>query len=219
MADTTEHEHNGDIDMLLSHRPLLESAGGNVISLANHPLAAERQTANQIPDHVPGTTSGLHSQLPDPLAAAPSAADSAIGNSLSCGSSGSLSVIDFFDRMTFQASIELDDLLWIRGHFTVRVRHQIMSAVRKLLCAEFGRRMVERNQLLFTVRHRDVNTLIAGLLRVQFNANQILLPEYNVFGDRVEQNGVTVTWGVGRSLDEAQHERIKKRKRRNLRRR
>lgn len=125
----------------------------------------------------------------------------------------------FLDQMKVSASIEIDDLVWIRGHFSSRVRDQIVASIRKLLCQEFGRNMIQRNELIFVVRHRRVETLVAGLLRVQFYANQVLLPEFNIIGERVDQNGVSVTWGVGQSPEEASLERVKKRKRRMLRRR
>lgn len=128
-------------------------------------------------------------------------------------------LVEFLDQMKFKASVEIDDLVWIRGHFSSRVQYQIIASIRKLLCQEFGRNMIQRDELVFIVQHRNVEVLIAGLLRVQFYANQILLPEFNIFGERVDQNGVSVTWGVGRSAEEAIVERVKKRKRRNLRRR
>ncbi|MBX2879356.1 MAG: hypothetical protein KTR32_05450 [Granulosicoccus sp.] len=128
-------------------------------------------------------------------------------------------LLTFLDQMNFKASIEIDDLVWIRGHFSARIRDQIVAMVRKLLCQEFGRNMIQRDELIFIVRHRSAEALITGLLRVQFYANQIVLPEFNIFGERVDQNGVSVTWGVGRTAEEAGIERVKKRKRRNLRRR
>lgn len=127
-------------------------------------------------------------------------------------------LIDFLKKLEFEASVEVDDLPWIRSQFSPRVRDQVVSSVKKVLCQEFGKKRVSRRGLLFEIQHRDVEPLIASLLRVQFYANQILLPEYNVLGERVDQNGVSVTWGVGRNTDEARRERVKKRLQRSLRR-
>jgi len=182
--------------MLLPHRRVPEQTQNNVVCLRDHWITRVRRE-NPVPEQP--------RHCGDAGPAVPASADD-------------FTVLNFFDRMTFTASIEIDDLLWVRGHFSTRVRDQIVAAVRKLLCKEFGRRMIRRDALLLAVQHRDVGALIAGLLRVQFQANQILLPEYNVFGDRVEQNGVSVTWGVGRGADEARRERIKKRKHKPLRR-
>ncbi len=122
------------------------------------------------------------------------------------------------NHLEFQASIEIDDLPWLHAQFSNSVRNNLVKSVRQTLDAEFGSLRVYRYRRLFVVRHKKIESLIAGLLRAQFHTHQFSLPEINVFGDTVEQKGVSITWGVGHTGLEAESERLKRRRQKNYRR-
>lgn len=124
----------------------------------------------------------------------------------------SCDILQLANRFPFYASIEVNDLPWVRVQFSTRSRDGVLSSVKKILCQEFGRKRVNRCGHLFDIQHRNAEILIASLLRVQFYTNQILLPEYNIMGERMEQNGVSITWGVGRDPEQACQDRVKKRR-------
>ncbi len=119
------------------------------------------------------------------------------------------------DRLEYQASIEIDELPWLHAQFSTKVRNELVKNVRDALDKEFGKLRVYRYRRLFVVRHKSMETLIAGLLRAQFHTHQLVLPETNVFGDSVEQKGVSIIWGVGRNGLEAESERLKRRRQKN----
>ncbi len=108
------------------------------------------------------------------------------------------------NHLEFQASIEIDDLPWLHAQFSTNVRNDLVKSVRQILEKEFGHLRVHRYRRLFVVRHKSIESLIAGLLRAQFQTHQLGLPEINTFGDTVEQKGVSITWGVGRNGIEAE---------------
>ncbi len=122
------------------------------------------------------------------------------------------------NHLEYQASIEIDDLPWLHAQFSNTVRNNLVKGVRQTLDKEFGCLRVYRYRRLFVVRHRSIEALIAGLLRAQFHTHQLSLPQINVFGDTVEQKGVSITWGVGRTGLEAESERLKRRRQKNYRR-
>jgi len=122
------------------------------------------------------------------------------------------------NHLEFQASIEIDDLPWLHAQFSNTVRNNLVRNVRQVLDNEFGSLRVHRYRRLFVVRHKSIESLIAGLLRAQFHTHQITLPETNIFGDSVDPTGVSITWGVGRNGVEAESERLKRRRQKNYRR-
>jgi len=115
-----------------------------------------------------------------------------------------------------EASVELDGLELLLQRFDEATVASVTMAVRQLLDREFGRLRVHRNRRQFVARHRSVDALIAGLLRVQFHAQQIRLPDTDRAGERVEPQGVSITWGVGRCGHEAELERLRRRRQKNL---
>ncbi|MBX2837165.1 MAG: hypothetical protein KTR35_09945 [Gammaproteobacteria bacterium] len=134
------------------------------------------------------------------------------------GSNTAATTLSLRPYLPYRASVEIDELPWLQAQFGVRVRDQLVRDVRSLLNAEFGHLRVYRYRRVFVVRHRDVEELIAGLLRVQFHAYQVVLPDENVFGDQVEQTGLSLTWGAGHSTSEAEVERLKRRRQKQYRR-
>lgn len=101
-----------------------------------------------------------------------------------------------------------------------RNRGRLLLSIRKLLHQEFGNQRVRREQSIFSVHHHDCDELIAGLLRVQFYAKEILFTHgYKRCGrssDNEQTSAMSVTWGVGRTLDEAASERRKRRHQKDL---
>lgn len=122
----------------------------------------------------------------------------------------SAAILDMDLRLPFYASVEVNDLHWVKAHFSCRRRNEVVASVKKILAQEFGPKRVSRTGFLFAIKHRDAELLISALLRVQFYTHQIILPEYNLLGERVEQNGMSITWGVGRSWSQAQQDRLRK---------
>ncbi len=130
----------------------------------------------------------------------------------------SVKPIQLRNHLEFQASIEIDDLPWLHAQFSNSVRNNLVKGVRQILEKEFGHLRVHRYRRLYVVRHKSIESLIAGLLRVQFHTHQLHLPDNNIFGDTVDQKGVSITWGVGRNGIEAESERLKRRRQKNYRR-
>lgn len=115
-------------------------------------------------------------------------------------------------HLVYEASIEIDKLDWIKLEYGDTVLSDTANKVRALLNKEFGKLRVHRYRRLYVVRHRSVEGLISSLLRVQFHAHQIELPQLNVAGEFVQPKPVTLTWGVGRTTTEAEVERLRRRR-------
>jgi len=82
--------------------------------------------------------------------------------------------------------------------------------LRELLNKEFGSLRVHKYRFAFTVGHHCHDTLVAGLLRVQYYAKQMKTTPVvsDIFDDT---QGVPVTWGVGDTNSEADSDRTKRR--------
>lgn len=115
-------------------------------------------------------------------------------------------------HLGLQASIEIDDLAGIQTHYSISVRDDVVSEVRKLLNLEFGSLRVYRHRRMFMIRHHCAEGLIAGLLRIQYHARQITLPSVNFFGEESDKPGISLSWGVGHSALEAERERLRRRR-------
>ena len=131
-------------------------------------------------------------------------------------------------RLDYRASVEIDELANGEHDWSAAVRSRMIRETRYLLDREFGRLRVNRDADVFQVRHRSIDSLIAGLLRCQFNARQLGCPAEAVDVDsrsptsvrssaRRERRGLGITWGVGDSLNEAESDRIRRRRRKNRR--
>lgn len=89
---------------------------------------------------------------------------------------------------------------------------RIMASVRSMLNKEFGSLRVHRHRQLLIVRHHCVEGLIAGLLRVQFLGNQMDMPKCADSDEQQVRSQVTLSWGVGDTLFEAETSRLKQTK-------
>ncbi len=115
-------------------------------------------------------------------------------------------------HLRYQASVEIDNLEWVREEFGEAFCLSLVKQVRTLLNMEFGKLRVHRYRRLFVIRHRSVEGLISSLLRMQFHAHQLTLPAVNESGIPTCAKPVTLTWGVGRTTSEAEVERLRRRR-------
>ncbi len=115
-------------------------------------------------------------------------------------------------HLSYQASVEIDNLDWIKNEYGEAFHVGLVKQVRAILNKEFGKLRVHRYRRLYVIRHRSVEGLISSLLRVQFHAHQIDLPLINKAGDPAVAKSVTLTWGVGRTTTEAEVERLRRRR-------
>jgi len=107
-------------------------------------------------------------------------------------------------HLTYQASVEIDKLDSIKSLHGAACEKRVVKQVRALLNKEFGELRVHRYRGLFVAKHKSVEALISCLLRIQFHAHQIELPECD--------KHVSLTWGVGRTTSEAEVERLRRRR-------
>ena len=115
-----------------------------------------------------------------------------------------------------EASVGVDGLEALAERHGEAVVGGVARRVRALLDCEFGRLRVHRARRRFVVRHRSAEALVAGLLRVQFHARALRLPERDLRGERVDVERLAISWGVGRSAPEAELERLRRRRHREL---
>lgn len=121
-------------------------------------------------------------------------------------------IISFDRDRQFLASIEIDAMTDIRMQFSSIAIEKIISDVGRLLRREFGTAQVRRDKRIFCVVHDDFEKLVAGVLRVQFHTQRLKLPDYNIFGEKTELPGITLIWGVGHNSQQADSERLKKKR-------
>ena len=126
---------------------------------------------------------------------------------------GGAELLSLRRSLEHEASVEIDGLDALAERYGELTLSGATRRVRTLLDREFGHLRVYRARRRFVVRHRSSETLIAGLLRVQFHARAVRLPEVDLNGEPVERRGLAITWGVGRSAPEAELERLRRRRR------
>lgn len=115
-------------------------------------------------------------------------------------------------HLRYQASVEIDNLEWIRNEFGEAFGLSLVKQVRSILDTEFGKLRVHRYRRLFVIRHRSVEGLISSLLRIQFHAQQLELPSLNTMSKPTNVKPISLTWGVGRTTTEAEVERLRRRR-------
>lgn len=130
------------------------------------------------------------------------------------GRSTTAQLLSLRQSLGYEASVEIDNLEQFTEQLDPALVVSLKRQVRRLLDREFGRLRVHRDHRNFVARHRSVDSLIAGLLRVQFHAMQVRLPEHGRDGKPLQARRVTLTWGVGQNGQEADLERLRRRGRR-----
>lgn len=140
-------------------------------------------------------------------AKSPSVRDrSSKGNSVSVGAD----LLSIRQHLTYKASVGIKDLEFLRQAYSVQVGDKLMSSVRVLLDKEFGGLRVHRRHQVFIVNHHCQESLIAGLLRVQFHSRQIPMMATRDGTGLSDVCGIPLSWGAGRTLEEAEEQRLSK---------
>lgn len=122
----------------------------------------------------------------------------------------SASLLSIRQSLVCQATVGIDNMELIKHRTSSADFDQLNAALRRLLDREFGHLRIHRHRQVFTVGHHCMEKLIAGLLRVQFFARQLVLP-YAAFSNADDEStGVSISWGVGESISEAEIERLKR---------
>lgn len=128
---------------------------------------------------------------------------------VSVDTSKTASLLSIRQHLRFKACIAVKDLEFIRSHYSPRVALSVVTHVRSLLDKEFGSLRIHRHRDLLVVNHHCLETLLAGLLRVQFHSKQISLRVTRVHDELTELCGIPLNWGVGESLIDAEIQRMK----------
>jgi len=136
-------------------------------------------------------------------------------NTIAKSQSVTAELLSIRQNLDYRASVEIDEFNQDFSELDTSVRNRLMRDVRALLDVEFGKLRINCDKGVFQVRHRKLESLIAGLLRCQFHARQIIWTRTGAKSDEAASTGLGITWGVGDSLDEAEADRIKRRARKN----
>jgi|GEM_PF-4700859 len=114
-------------------------------------------------------------------------------------------------HLTWVAAIGLSDLVRLERECSAGLVDDILHCVRVLLHKEFGHLRVHRKHQSFIVSHHCMESLLAGLLRVQYHSQQInsstTAEDNAVHGDSHGPSRLSLTWGVGKSRAEAESQR------------
>ena len=127
-------------------------------------------------------------------------------------------ILPFSPPKAHVAVLELDDLISYRMLYSEVDFQLLLGKISDLLTREFGRGSVRRENTCFKLGHDQFESLVAGLLRVQFYANMEDLPEYNIFGETSTQEGISLTWGIGETNEFARLDLGRKRRQKEKRR-
>lgn len=110
-------------------------------------------------------------------------------------------------NLTYRAAVGVHNIADIRCQQPQTIVDEVLGTLRRLLSVEFGYLRVHRHNQVFIASHHCMESLIAGVLRVQFYGKQLELPRLNVRGEQLDSAGVEFSWGVGTSVHEANAER------------
>ena len=112
-------------------------------------------------------------------------------------------------NLMHRASVGIDDIERTSLDLPKGELSNLNTQVRRLLNKEFGYLRVYKYKYGFTVGHQCHDTLVAGLLRVQYHAKQMKTTPLvsDIFED---SDGVPVSWGVGDTDLEADSDRLKR---------
>ena len=122
----------------------------------------------------------------------------------------SASLLSIRQKLVCIATVGVDDIDRIAKEFPNDVTTEVNALLRRLLNKEFGSLRVYKHRRVFTVGHHCQESMMAGLLRVQYHANQFDTRAVKP-GVLREGVGLQITWGVGDTVPEAEKERSKRR--------
>ena len=116
------------------------------------------------------------------------------------------------EKLAYKATLGINDLNNVSEHLSKQELVKLNVSVRHLLDTEFGHLRVHRHRDAFAVSHQCLESLIAGLLRVQFHARKIdLLTNLPVpAATAADSGGTVISWGVGATFVEAESERLRR---------
>jgi len=124
----------------------------------------------------------------------------------------SATLLSIRQNLSYQGCIGVNDIEQVSAQYSHNLATAVMKQVREFLHAEFGQLRVHRYRQVFAVGHHRLDGLVGGLLRVQFYARQIELP---VMDSQLEPRLLSVNWGVGESVLEAEQERLRRQRVKN----
>lgn len=125
----------------------------------------------------------------------------------------SAGVVVLSERVSSFASVEVDEI----SALTPQVqRDAVMALVREHLAMEFGHLRIEQNNRSFVVKHRNLEELIGALLRTQYHVYQCSVEDLEAVGVPRSFVCMNLTWGVGKTLADANDERLKRRRRKRF---
>ena len=119
----------------------------------------------------------------------------------------SATLLSIRQKLSYQACIGVNHIEQLSVQCSPNLANAVMKQVREFLNAEFGQLRVHRYRQVFAVGHHSLEGLIGGLLRVQFYARQVELP---IMDSQFEPRYLSLNWGVGESVLEAEHERLRR---------
>lgn len=123
----------------------------------------------------------------------------------------SASLLSVRQHLRYKACLSLNGSCFDQFKNPANAQRETAIAVRSLLHKEFGSLRIHRHRQLLVVSHHCVEALIAGLLRVQFHARQLNCSACRQLdGGESKSTGITLSWGVGESLAEAETARKKR---------
>ncbi len=122
----------------------------------------------------------------------------------------SATLLSVRQHLRCKASIGIDNLEFIEQSYSKQVAAKLLGELRELLDQEFGGLRVHRRRHSFIVNHHCVESLIAGLLRVQFHSQTNPLPATREEDGSSDVRAVFLSWGVGTTVAEAKESRTHK---------
>ena len=122
-------------------------------------------------------------------------------------------VVVLSDRVGSFASVEVDEISALTPK---NQRDAVMAFVHDHLSMEFGHLRIAQNTRTFTIKHRNLEELIGALLRTQYHVYQCSVEELEAVGIPPSFASMNLTWGVGKTLVDANDERLKRRRRKRF---
>lgn len=120
------------------------------------------------------------------------------------------SLLSIRQHLRFKACIAVKDMQFIQAHYSPKVALRVVMHVRSLLDKEFGSLRVHRHRDLLVVNHHSLESLLAGLERVQLQSREISLRVTRERDVLSEVCGIPLNWGVGESLIDAEIQRMQR---------
>lgn len=122
----------------------------------------------------------------------------------------SATLLSVKQHLSFKASVSLADKAFVEQIYSRQVTDKLLQSIKQLLDREFGGLRVYHYRQLFVVNHYCMESLVAGLLRVQFHCGEIPLTAQREEHGLSDRCGIPVSWGIGQTRAEAELDRLGK---------